>query len=315
MKISIVMPIYNTSRLLRPQIQSILDQGYRDYELILVDDGSTDDSGEICDDFAGKDNRIVVVHKKNGGVDEARNTGIDMARGQYLYFVDSDDELLPDALQTLIEGMEGQKGVDISVAGYVYSHEGMADPPFLPVTSRVFSRNELMDELMCPKFQSLGMPWTNLYKVSVIRKNNLRFNKQIHTIDDRLFMVGYICVMEGVCRHTTKPIYKYNLGVGVSFQIKDKHDKRNLTIFDGQCLIYDLVRNNNFSSKSNWWARHRMINSYDKKRKSFLGYKDVDAVQYLDHKFFSIVPHYIYYLFKLREIIKNILVFIHVKKR
>lgn len=117
MKISIVMPIYNTSRLLRPQIQSILDQGYRDYELILVDDGSTDDSGDICDEFAEMDSRVVVVHKKNGGVDEARNTGIDMARGQYLYFVDSDDELLPDALQTLIEGMEGQKGVDISVAG------------------------------------------------------------------------------------------------------------------------------------------------------------------------------------------------------
>ena len=95
------MPIYNTGRLLRPQIQSILEQDYRDYELILVDDGSTDDSGAICDEFADKDKRIVVIHKKNGGVDEARNTGIDAARGQYLYFVDSDDELLPGALQTL----------------------------------------------------------------------------------------------------------------------------------------------------------------------------------------------------------------------
>ena len=95
------MPIYNTGRLLRPQIQSILEQEYRDYELILVDDGSTDDSGAICDEFADIDKRIVVIHKKNGGVDEARNTGIDAARGQYLYFVDSDDELLPGALQTL----------------------------------------------------------------------------------------------------------------------------------------------------------------------------------------------------------------------
>ena len=71
MKISIIMPIYNTGRLLRPQIQSILEQDYRDYELILVDDGSTDDSGAICDEFADKDKRIVVIHKKNGGVDDA----------------------------------------------------------------------------------------------------------------------------------------------------------------------------------------------------------------------------------------------------
>ena len=314
MKISIIMPIYNTGRLLRPQIQSILEQDYRDYELILVDDGSTDDSGAICDEFADKDKRIVVIHKKNGGVDEARNTGIDAARGQYLYFVDSDDELLPGALQTLKDGMENHEGVDISVAGYVYSHEGKADPPFLPVSSRLFSRNQLMDELMCPKYQNLGMPWTNLYKASVIRDNNLRFNKNIHTIDDRVFMVAYLCAIKGSAFHTTQPIYKYNLGVGVSFQIKDKYDKRSLTIFDGQCLIYDAVRNHGFSAKSIWWARHRMINSYDKKRASFLGYGDMEAVQYLDDKFFSIVPNHIYCLFKLRQSVKRFLVTLRIIK-
>ena len=314
MKVSVIMPIYNTSRMLKPQIRSILDQDFADFELILVDDGSTDDSGLICDEFAKDDNRIIVVHKKNAGVDEARNTGIEKACGKYLYFVDSDDELLPGALQTLVDVMECHEGIDISVAGYVYSHEGQAGPPFLPLSSRLFSRNELMDELMCPKFQSLGMPWTNLYKASIIKDHNLRFNKNIHTIDDRVFMVSYICAMKGRAYHTTRPIYKYNVGIGVSFQVKDKYDKRNLTIFDGQCLIYDLVKNNGFSSKSNWWARHRMINSFDKKRKSFLGYKDEDAVQYLDQKFFSIVSHYVYYLFKFRETIKNILVLFHIKK-
>lgn len=314
MKVSIIMPIYNTSKLLRPQIQSILSQAYTDYELILVDDGSTDDSGDICDEFAEKDERITVIHKTNAGVDEARNTGIDTAQGQYLYFVDSDDELLPDALQTLADGMENHENVDISIAGYVYSHDGKADPPFLPVSSRMFSRNELMEELLCPKFQSLGMPWTNFYKASVIRENHLRFNKKIHTIDDRLFMVSYICVMKGMAYHTTRPIYKYNLGVGVSFQIKDKYDKRNLTIFDGQCMIYQAVKANGFTSKSNWWARHRMINSYDKKRKSFLGYGDMDAVKYLDDKFFSLVPHSVYRLFQLREMIKQLLVALKIKK-
>ena len=315
MKVSIIMPIYNTSKLLRPQIQSILSQAYTDYELILVDDGSTDDSGDICDEFAKKDKRITVIHKTNAGVDEARNTGIDTAQGQYLYFVDSDDELLPDALQTLADGMENHENVDISIAGYVYSHDGKADPPFLPVSSRMFSRNELMDELMCPKFQSLGMPWTNLYKASIIKDNHLRFDKRIHTIDDRVFMVSYICAMKGTAYHTTKPIYKYNLGVGVSFQIKDKYDKRNLTIFDGQCLIYDAVRSNGFSSKSIWWARHRMINSYDKKKKYFLKYHDLESVKYLDEKFLAAIPFYIYRLFKLRELVKGMLEMLHLKKK
>lgn len=315
MKVSIIMPIYNTSKLLRPQIQSILSQAYTDYELILVDDGSTDDSGDICDEFAKKDKRITVIHKTNAGVDEARNTGIDTAQGQYLYFVDSDDELLPDALQTLADGMENHENVDISIAGYVYSHDGKADPPFLPVSSRMFSRNELMDELMCPKFQSLGMPWTNFYKASIIKDNHLRFDKRIHTIDDRVFMVSYICAMKGTAYHTTKPIYKYNLGVGVSFQIKDKYDKRNLTIFDGQCLIYDAVRSNGFSSKSIWWARHRMINSYDKKKKYFLKYHDLESVKYLDEKFLAAIPFYIYRLFKLRELVKGMLEMLHLKKK
>ena len=315
MKVSIIMPIYNTSKLLRPQIQSILSQAYTDYELILVDDGSTDDSGDICDEFAKKDERITVIHKTNAGVDEARNTGMDRARGQYLYVVDSDDELLPDALQTLSDGMENHENVDISIAGYVYSHDGKADPPFLPVSSRMFSRNELMDELMCPKFQSLGMPWTNLYKASIIKDNHLRFDKRIHTIDDRVFMVSYICAMKGTAYHTTKPIYKYNLGVGVSFQIKDKYDKRNLTIFDGQCLIYDAVRSNGFSSKSIWWARHRMINSYDKKKKYFLKYHDLESVKYLDEKFLAAIPFYIYRLFKLRELVKGMLEMLHLKKK
>ncbi len=315
MKISIIIPIYNTEKLLRPQIESVLQQGFDDYELILVDDGSTDNSGKICDEFAKDDKRIIVVHKKNAGVDEARNTGIAMAQGQYLYFVDSDDELLPGALQTLIDGMESHQDVDLSIAGYVYSHDGKADAPFLPISSRVFSRNEIMDELMCPRFQSLGMPWTNLYKASIIRDNHLQFNKNIHTIDDRVFMVSYICAMKGKAYHTTKPIYKYNLGVGVSFQIKDKYDKRNLTIFDGQCLIYDAVRNNGFSSKSIWWARHKMINSYDKKKLYFLKYNDLESVRYLKEKFYAVIPHYVYCLFKLRELVKEILVMFHLKKK
>lgn len=91
--LSIIVPIYNVEPYLRACLDSILRQNFTDYELILIDDGSLDDSGKICDEYASSDKRIIVIHKKNGGVSSARNAGLDIARGEYITFVDSDDEL------------------------------------------------------------------------------------------------------------------------------------------------------------------------------------------------------------------------------
>ena len=101
--ISIIIPVYNTEKYLCDCIESILNQTYSLFELILVDDGSTDSSPLICDEYAKRDDRIVVVHKKNNGVSSARNTGIDICKGKYVSFVDSDDFLHPDFLKTLYE--------------------------------------------------------------------------------------------------------------------------------------------------------------------------------------------------------------------
>ena len=90
-KISIIVPVYKVELYLEKCINSILNQTFKDFELILVDDGSPDRCGEICDEYAKKDNRIVVVHKENGGQASARNVGLDIARGDYIGFVDSDD--------------------------------------------------------------------------------------------------------------------------------------------------------------------------------------------------------------------------------
>jgi glycosyltransferase involved in cell wall biosynthesis len=306
MKLSIIVPVYNTSKFLEKCIQSILDQSYRDYELLLVDDGSTDHSGDICDQFAAKDARVKVFHKSNGGVDSARNLGIEKAQGEYFYFVDSDDELLPECLDTLISGMKTED-IDLVIGGYIYSRDGINDEmPKEAPTSRIFSRNETMEELLLPKYHSLGMPWTNLYKASIIHENNLWFNQAIHTIDDRVFMVSYICAMKGNAFHTTKPIYIYNLGVGVSFNIKKKFDKRTATIFDGQCLIFEMVKDGGFSSKCEWWARFKMMNSYYFKKKYFEQYRDYDTVKKMKEKLFSLITRKEYIYFWCRKKIATI---------
>ncbi|MGN0140652.1 MAG: glycosyltransferase family 2 protein, partial [Roseburia sp.] len=95
--VSIIVPVYNSEKTLGRCIDSILNQTYREFELILLDDGSTDTSGEICDAYAKEDDRVRVVHKENSGVSDTRNRGIAMARGEYLQFLDSDDWITPDA--------------------------------------------------------------------------------------------------------------------------------------------------------------------------------------------------------------------------
>ena len=100
-KVSVIVPIYNTEKYLSRCIDSILNQTFKDFELLLIDDGSTDKSGEICDDYAKKDNRIKVFHKSNGGVSSARNLGLDEAKGDFIAFCDSDDWVSPDMYERL----------------------------------------------------------------------------------------------------------------------------------------------------------------------------------------------------------------------
>ena len=111
--ISVIVPVYNTEKYLRRCIDSVLAQTYADFELLLIDDGSKDKSGEICDEYAQKDARVRVFHKENGGVVQARRIGVEQSHGEYIYFLDSDDTILPDALELMCNYMTN--GVDVVV--------------------------------------------------------------------------------------------------------------------------------------------------------------------------------------------------------
>ena len=120
-KVSIVIPVYNVEQYLRRCIDSVLSQSYTDYEMILVDDGSTDTSGQICDEYSG-DSRIHVIHKANEGAGAARNTGIETATGDYITFIDSDDYIAGCYLERMVQTAE-QTGSDIVQCGYLYGDE------------------------------------------------------------------------------------------------------------------------------------------------------------------------------------------------
>ena len=129
-KVSIVIPIYNVEKYLRECVDSVLRQSYKDLEIILVDDGSPDRCGEICDEYARIDSRITVIHKPNGGLSDARNAGMELASGKYIYFVDSDDYILDDAIEKLVAASERYRTDILILDALNYNEKGFT-PPFM----------------------------------------------------------------------------------------------------------------------------------------------------------------------------------------
>lgn len=120
MKISVIIPVYNVENYLMRCLESVISQSFKDFEIILVDDGSTDSSGQVCDRVSHSDSRIKVIHKRNGGLSSARNTGLDIANGEYVTFIDSDDWILSDAFEYLLSVIEKTQS-DVVSADYAFT--------------------------------------------------------------------------------------------------------------------------------------------------------------------------------------------------
>ena len=211
--VSIIIPVYNTEEYLPACIASILSQSFSDFELLLVDDGSTDGSGAVCDIYAKLDDRIRVFHQENGGVSSARNLGLENARGEWVYLVDSDDELFPDGLQTLVDGIIDD--VDVVGGGYVqYESDGGINQAVDDRVVLTLSRNESLLNLFLSHpfyYTYLGYLWMYLFRNKIIQDHGLGFDPSIKIKEDTLFIVQYMCQSTGRTRFNTKPVYKYKM--------------------------------------------------------------------------------------------------------
>lgn len=172
-RVSIIVPIYNVERYLPKLIESLINQTYKNIEIILVEDGSPDNCGKICDDYAETDNRIVVVHKLNAGGCEARNTGLDIATGDYIMFVDGDDWLSNDCVEYLLN-LAISTDSEMSLSKRHFTSRAMDAENDEPETIEVWSSAETIVAIFRPLF-AVGC-WNKLYKTELIRRNNLRFN-------------------------------------------------------------------------------------------------------------------------------------------
>jgi len=168
--LSIIVPIYNVEEYLVRCVDSILNQPYSDFELILIDDGSPDKCGSICDDYAIKDERIVVIHKKNGGLSSARNAGIDIARGNYLSFIDSDDFISEDFYKPNMNCLLSNSLIDMIVMQVCHYNGGTN----LLITNEVKKYNnnhDVKDYLLSMNY--ICSSWINIYKIEVFK--SIRF--------------------------------------------------------------------------------------------------------------------------------------------
>lgn len=182
-KVSIVIPVYNVERYLHRCLNSVINQTYQNLEIILVDDGSTDNSGKICDEYAVKDNRVVVVHKENGGLSDARNVGIERIHGEYLAFIDSDDFVSRHYVQGLLDALlECQ--ADIAFCRYlkVLDNDGFKTKP-KSVKLHCFSSDEMLKNWHGKYKHIETMAWNKLYYASLFTNSGIRYPKGYYNED------------------------------------------------------------------------------------------------------------------------------------
>lgn len=203
--VSIVVPVYNVEMYLPACLDSLIGQTYRTIEILLVDDGSTDESGKICDAYAAKDSRIRVCHKKNQGVSAARNTGIEMAEGEYLIFVDSDDCVHRQMVELYVNCMRktGTLLCDITInKDELSSNHNREDE---------CKQEEVLYEDFMQLFYRdyINSPVNKFYKSEIIKKNHIRFPENMSLGEDLLFNLDYFRHADRVCRIIHIPLYYY----------------------------------------------------------------------------------------------------------
>lgn len=216
--ISVVLPIYNMEKYLGRCINSILNQSYKNIEIILVNDGSTDNTSSICKEYAQNNENIIAINQENGGPSKARNTGIDSANGEWIMFVDPDDYLSPNIIEELFSNLE--KDTDIICCSCIvdignrklesnfYNHNIVA--------SNYKEKNEFFKQLLDYTYSqkkniytAIGVPWGKLYRKSFLLNYNIRFDKRLRRMQDNIFnMYAFYYAKE--IKYINKSLYFYN---------------------------------------------------------------------------------------------------------
>lgn len=194
--VSVIIPVFNATKVISRGIECVLAQSFRDFELILVDDGSTDGSGAVCDDYSHRDCRVKVIHQENAGVSAARNAGLKSARGEWVTFVDSDDLVLDCFLQSLVDTVTADNRIDLAYCGYAIVERNTTIKTYQSTT--YIGKDQIHDALSKTNLLYRCSPWAKLFRRSIIEDNGLRFDEKLSISEDRLFLYNYLMYVRGV---------------------------------------------------------------------------------------------------------------------
>lgn len=231
-KISIIMPVYNAGKFLNKAVDSILSQSFSDFELIMVDDGSKDGSSERCDEFAALDPRVVVIHQKNGGICSARNTGLRIAKGEYIGFSDHDDEFLPGAFEKMLHYAETYD-LDWTKVGHCTDKERqgkvLKTTIYRHAQDQTYEKGELgkhyLQLLLEAEVKDL---WDSLYKADFLRTNKLFLDSSYRTGGEDIDFNGRVTACQPKFGVLSEILYKHY--VHLNFSTSSKYSEHNIDV-------------------------------------------------------------------------------------
>ena len=281
--VSVIIPVYNVAQYLPECIESVIAQTYKDIEIILVDDGSTDNSGIICDEYAKKDNRIKVVHKPNGGLSSARNAGIDICSGEYITFIDSDDYIADDMIEQLYIALYKTES-DISVCNFQSKLPLDEDNDFKVKT---YSSMQALKEILLER-KFCTSAWAKLYKTKLF--STVRYPEGL-IYEDYATTYKLFDIASGIAHiNTAKYYYRYNPESITKANFKNNQ----LDYFTVSDKLISFLENK-YPEYRKYAVAHAVRNSIAFMRKiSACGFDDEKIIDFLVNK---IKPHIFVYCF------------------
>lgn len=260
MLISVVVPVYNAEKFLKRSIESVINQNYKNIELLLVNDGSTDQSEVLCRQYALSDKRIRIISQKNSGPAAARNTGMENATGTFVFFLDADDFIAPETLEKLISyynkyrpGMVMGNFCKLAGGGEITRQRVSFHPDNEPFTGNVMLlsgadiTSYVRHFLRYPSNHLVSYCWGRLYKLSIIKDNGIRANEDMRLFEDFVFNLEYLKHTDEIA-FVNEPIYTYAM--------HDSHVSASMAIVDGDSLLHDM---NVFKTKAFEYLRQAKV--------------------------------------------------------
>lgn len=341
--VSIIVPVFNVEAYIDRCIKSLVEQKYRELQIILVNDGSKDGSLEICELWAKRDARIQIINQDNSGVSVARNRGLDIAQGEWVCFVDGDDYLSTNMISTMIDSIKRQN-LDMLMCGYTTNNDEALTVKHFFIGDQRFSEKNYGDLIrMCVgidltrqgKLTNIGVPWAKLYRKSFISKHELRFDPELRRMQDMIFTIQVLCRNPRVayidqplyyyCMRMDSAIHKYTANYHVTANrilstlesvLSDCTyitDKKEIISFKAVCLLIEMLRLEYLhdSRKVGYWKGRKIIREVSKASPYIEGIKE-RSYSYFDlkRKLFKFVMKIhcygvAYYIIQINKVVRR----------